>query len=219
MAKIGDLMLAHYSRTSAEHGATPRGVDWNRLEDVHIRYSKMLEVLRTDFLQLPGRPSLLDVGCGWGGLLEYAHSTGMSLDYTGIDIVKAMIEYGRSRFTEATFILGDILETNIVQGPFDFVVCNGILTLKPSVTIPEMERFAKHLIRTMFDLCRHGMAFNMMSTRVNFMVDNLYYQNPVEILSWLLSEISPRVRLDHSYSSLGSGKRRLYEFTAYAFKD
>ena len=46
-----------------------------------------------------------------------------------------------------------------------------------------MEAFARRLVRKLFDLCRYGIAFNMMSTRVNFMAPNLYYQNPVEMLA------------------------------------
>jgi hypothetical protein len=82
-----------------------------------------------------------------------------------------------------------------------------------------MERHTKRLARKMFELCRHGVAFNMMSTRVNFMVDNLYYQNPADLLAWLLAEVSPRVRLDHGYSSLASGKGKFYDFTVYVYKD
>ena len=219
MTSISELMRDHYSKTFATHGATPKGVDWNLIEDVEVRYSKMLHVFEKDFADLPLRPSLLDVGCGWGGLFEYAIKHGVPLNYTGIDIVKEMIEHARSRFKEGSFIHGNILDPQAAKASYDFVVCNGILALKPSVTIPEMERFAKTLIRRMFDLCNHGIAFNMMSTRVNYMVDNLYYQNPADLTTWLLTEISSRVRLDHGYSSLASGKRKLYEFTVYVYKD
>jgi hypothetical protein len=74
-------------------------------------------------------------------------------------------------------------------------------------------------VRKMFELCRHGIAFNMMSTRVNFMVGNLFYQNPSELFAWLLSEISPRVRFDHGYSSLASGRGKFYDFTVYVYRD
>jgi hypothetical protein len=71
----------------------------------------------------------------------------------------------------------------------------------------------------MFSLCRHGISFNAMSTRVNYMVDNLYYQNPADLMAWLLAEVSPRVVIDHGYSSLASGKGKYYDFTVYVYKD
>lgn len=219
MDDISALMQQHYSRTFAAHGATPKGVDWNFEEDVDVRYGKMLDVMRKDFYQAPARPSLLDVGCGWGGLLQFAKSRKLALAYTGIDLVEDMIAHARSSFSDGRFIHGDVLQAQIPEAPYDFVVCSGILTLKLTASILEMERYSRRLIRRLFDLCRHGIAFNMMSTRVNFMASNLYYQNPSELLAWLLADVSPRVRLDHGYSSLGSGKRRLYEFTAYIYKD
>jgi SAM-dependent methyltransferase len=219
MDKVSELMREHYARAFAEHGATAKGVDWNLQEDVDVRYGKMLEVFRKDFYDGPARPSLLDVGCGWGGLLQYAQARNAHFDYTGIDIVDEMIKHGRGAYPGARFLLGDVMDAGAAGGPYDFVVCSGILTLKLKLSAMEMERYAKRLIVRMFELCRHGIAFNLMSTRVNFMADNLYYQHPGEMLSWLLAEVSPRVRLDHGYSSLGSGKRRLYEFTAYVYKD
>jgi len=51
------------------------------------------------------------------------------------------------------------------------------------------------------------------------MVDNLYYQNPADLLAWMLTDLTPRVRLDHGYSSLASGKGKFYDFTVYAYKD
>ena len=81
-----------------------------------------------------------------------------------------------------------------------------------------MEMFAKRLIRKMFSLCRYGIAFNMMSTRVNFTVGNLYYQNPIELFTFLLNEVSPRVVIDHGYSSLQSGVGKYYDFTVYVYK-
>jgi 2-polyprenyl-3-methyl-5-hydroxy-6-metoxy-1,4-benzoquinol methylase len=207
----------HYAKTFERHGATSKGVDWNDETDVIVRYDKMLAVLQKDFAVIPPNASVLDVGCGWGGLLQRARSLDLPIRYTGIDVVDSMVEHGNRTFPDARFICGDVFDLN--DDAYDFVVCNGILTLKLGFSIPDMERFTKRFAAKMFGLCRHGMAFNMMSTRVNYMVDNLYYQNPGELLTWLLAEVSPRVRLDHGYSSLMSGRRKLYEFTVYVYKD
>ncbi|OYX97209.1 MAG: hypothetical protein B7Y80_20500, partial [Hyphomicrobium sp. 32-62-53] len=57
------------------------------------------------------------------------------------------------------------------------------------------------------------------SHRFRFMVPNLLYQNPAEMLTWLLIEVSPRVKIDHGYSSLASGRGKYYDFTVYLYKD
>ncbi len=217
MNRISSLLRDYHASVFSTHGATARGVDWNDESELRHRYDKMLRVLDMDFYKGPSRPSLLDVGCGWGGLASRAKELGVEMDYHGVDIVRAMVEHGEAAHPEATFFVGDILEIES-EGIYDFLICNGILTQKHDVSIPDMERYAKEVVRKMFSLCRYGIAFNMMSTRVNFAVGNLYYQNPVELFSWLLTEVSPRVVLDHGYSSLASGVGKYYDFTAYVYK-
>lgn len=218
MDDITRTLKDHYARTFEQYGATAKGVDWNDESELLVRYDKMLAVLQKDFASIPIPPSLLDVGCGWGGLLRRARSLGVPLRYTGIDVVEQMVSHGRAEFADASFECADVFKLS-APAAYDFVVCNAILTQKLGVSIPEMERYLKRLVVKMFELCRHGVAFNVMSTRVNFMAENLYYQNPVDLLSWLLTEVSPRVRLDHGYSSLASGKGKFYDFTVYVYKD
>ena len=103
-----------------------------------------------------------------------------------------------------------VLETSI-PGPFDYVVCNGILTQKLDVPGLAMDQFAARLIRRLFLLCERGIAFNVMTTKVNFFSNNLYYRNPSELLAWCMNELSPYVKLDHSYP--------LYEYTVYVYRD
>src|ERR1700722_5879498 len=70
----------------APWGATSRGVDWGEQSDVDLRYSKMLEVIGPQ--SASGKPArVLDVGCAYGGLLEYAKSRRIVVHCIGIDLV------------------------------------------------------------------------------------------------------------------------------------
>jgi SAM-dependent methyltransferase len=206
--KIIDAYRAHYAASFACHGATSRGVDWGEQSDVDLRYSKMLEVIEPQ--SAGGKPArVLDVGCGYGGLLEYAKSRRIVVDYTGIDLVPEMIEHARERHPDARFTVGDVLSSSD-QLDVDYAICNGVLTLKLESSILDMDRFARRLIRKMFSIARRGIAFNMMSTHVNFSAPNLYYKSPVEILAFC-GELSRRFRMDHAYP--------LYEYTVYIYRD
>ena len=218
MDQITQYLKNYYARTFEQHGATAKGVDWGDEQELLVRYDKMLAVMQKDFMAPIEKASVLDVGCGWGGQLRRANFLNIPLQYSGIDVVNEMILHGRAEFPDSEFIHGDVFELLEVDA-YDFVICNAILTQKLSITNIEMEKFSRKLILKMYDLCRHGIAFNMMSTRVNYNVANLYYQNPSEMLSWLLSDVSPRVRFDHGYSSLASGKGKFYDFTVYVYKD
>jgi 2-polyprenyl-3-methyl-5-hydroxy-6-metoxy-1,4-benzoquinol methylase len=215
---ITQKMHDYYAGTFAIHGANAKGVDWSDEQELAVRYGKMLAVTKKDFATLPETPSLLDVGCGWGGLLRHARSLGVKVDYTGIDVIAAMVEHGRKEFPDAIFMQQDIFELD-QNLTYDFVVANGVFTQKHEISIMDMEEFTRRMIHKMYQTCKHGIAFNMMSTRVNFMAPNLFYQDPSILLSWLLAEISPRIRLDHGYSSLHSGKGKFYDFTVYVYKD
>jgi SAM-dependent methyltransferase len=184
-----------------------RGVDWGSDErNLELRYEKMAAVIEPASAPDPA-PSLLDVGCGFGGFHSYLARTGREVVYTGIDLVPAMIAHAGRTFADATWIVGDIFEFDPTHR-FDYVVCNGILTQKLAATITEMDAFAEGLILKLFALCSRGVAFNVMSTKVSYMSDNLYYKSPVELLAWCLADVTPRVRIDHLYPPL-------HEYTMY----
>jgi SAM-dependent methyltransferase len=208
MDPISEALGRHYAETFERHGPTSQGVDWGAdVSRAELRYDKMLAVLGRE---PAAGASLLDVGCGYGGLLTHALGKGMKLDYTGIDVAANMVEWATANLSPGRFVLGDVL-THDLGRTFDFVVCNGVLTQKLQTTGLEMDRFAARLIRRLFDLCRRGAAFNVMTTKVNFFANNLYYRNPAELLAWCLSDVTPHLRLDHSYP--------LYEYTTYLYRE
>ena len=207
MKIISKKLKKHYEKTFLKFGPNAHGVDWGDEKSSFLRQSKMLAVIKPD---INFTPSLLDVGCGYGGLLAYSLKHKINIDYTGIDLVESMVKHAKNYFVKSDFIQGDI-HSHIFKNKFDYVVCNGILTQKLSTEIKKMDKYAKDLITKMFDLCIHGIAFNIMSNKVNFMADNLYYRSPVEMISFCLDELSHNIKLDHAYP--------LYEYTIYVYKD
>jgi 2-polyprenyl-3-methyl-5-hydroxy-6-metoxy-1,4-benzoquinol methylase len=207
LAAISLEMNNHYTTALKTHGPGPRGVDWGCLEDVILRYSKMLAVVPPEEWSR-GKPHLLDVGCGYGGLLSHLLNEKKSAQFSGIDVSKEMIEEASRTFPQESWIQGDVLEMPEDQ-KFDYVVCNGILTQKLSASHLDMNLYAQTVIKKLFSLCKKGVAFNVMSTYVNFQKASLYYRSPVEMLGFCLSEITRKVRLDHSY---------LYEYTVYLYR-
>lgn len=153
--------------------------------------------------------SLLDVGCGYGGLFDYFKAHQLPITYTGIDICEGMIDHAKAQHPEGTFICGSVQEMDAHQS-FDYVVCNGILTQKLTVSGRDMDAYAQALIKTMYAHCRTGIAFNVMTTHVDYQEPNLYYRNPVELLAWCMTTLSPKVRLDHSYP--------MFEYTLYVYR-
>lgn len=207
MEVVSKRLKEHYEKTFSEFGASSRGVDWGKDEDLLLRYDKMLSVARQE---AGSSVSMLDVGCGYGGLLDHAMAQDIEIEYSGIDVAENMIAHAKKHHETGTFYLGDVLH-HPFDLPYDYVVCNGILTQKLDATITEMDQFANSLIGRMFELCNNGIAFNIMSNKVNFMAENLYYRSPVEMLSFCLDNLSSKVKVDHAYP--------LFEYTVYVFRD
>ncbi|WP_432662697.1 methyltransferase domain-containing protein [Wukongibacter baidiensis] len=209
MNKITKEFMEHFTNKFQHHGPTPKGVDWGDNEEtVLLRYSKMLSV--KDSYNEP--ITLLDVGCGYGGLYEYAKEKGITLKYTGIDVSLPMIQYAQDKYKDTediTFICKDIFDFD-TDKKFDYIVCNGILTQKLSASIIEMDTYAHSLIKKMYELCNIGIAFNLLTTKVHYMVSHSYYRNPVELFAYCLNEFTNKIKIDHSYL--------LYEYTMYLYK-
>lgn len=208
MHEVSKALRDHYEKSFRAHGASSQGVDWGQdPAPTACRYEKMLAVIPPHQNR---RVSLLDVGCGYGGLFKYAKQKGIALAYTGIDVVESMISEAGAQHSDAVFLHGDILDATMTDH-FDYVVCNGILTQKLDVPALVMDEFAARLIRRMFALCRRGIAFNVMTTKVNYFSNNLYYRNPAELIAWCMSELTRHIKLDHAYP--------LFEYTLYLYRE
>jgi SAM-dependent methyltransferase len=209
MHSVTRRLRDHYAARFAEFGPTPRGVDWRREEDVELRYRQMLALIENEKVASMDTFTLLDVGCGYGGLYTYAKRRWPKMRYVGVEVAEEMINHAARHIPEARFYCEDVLSWQVDER-FDYVVCNGILTQKLDISIAEMDQFAHALIKKMFSLCNQGIAFNVMTTKVNYMMENLYYRNPVELFAYCLTEITKKVRIDHAYP--------LYEYTVYLYR-
>lgn len=207
---ISEKLKAHYRETFKNNGPNAKGVDWGAEDEVNLRYDRMIRVIDHTNSAASSDHSVLDVGCGYGGLRTYMNQNDLQVKYTGIDVVEEMIDCAKGLHKDCEFITGDILDIEDEEC-YDFVVCNGILTQKLDAGIKQTDEFAQVLIKKMFGLSKKGIAVNTMKTKVNFMAPNLYYRNPVELLAWCMNEVTDRVILDHAYP--------LYEYTIYLYKD
>ena len=204
---ISAIMHDHYRKTFEQYGETSMGVDWGGKDwATAIRNQNMLDVLANPLHSC----TLLDVGCGYGELSDFIKQKQLSIEYTGVDVVEGMIAAAKRRSQNSTFFHDDFLEWDPPH-KYDYVVCNGILTQKLTTSTLEMNEYARELIKKMFNLANIGVAFNCMTTFVNFQKDNLYYRSPSEMLAWCMSEVTPHVRLDAAYELW-------YEYTVYLYK-
>lgn len=200
-------IITHYESCLAEHGASAKGMDWPNEKDLSTRFDVMLEMIN-----VARQVSILDLGCGVGLLVDHMEKKGVSehLDYMGIDVSAKMIAAAKHRHPDKNFEIRDILINPLPSGSFDFVIMNGILTEKRGLRFEQMEDYAKALIKTAYDSCNHGLAFNVMSWHVDWQREDLFHWPIDNVVSFMVAECSRDIVMRMDYG--------LYEYTIYLYR-
>jgi len=132
-------------------------VGWESTAVQRVRFESLLQALAPGDLDASTR--LLDVGCGLGDLYGYLAETGREVDYTGIDVLPAMIEEARERHPGARFEVRDLLEMDTDRS-WDVVICSGGL----SASFGD-EATSWMFIERLYELSNWVTAFNVQSDR------------------------------------------------------
>jgi len=202
-------IVAHYEACLEQHGDTHLGVAWPNAADARRRYEVMLDVVGRD---TPGENvSLLDFGCGTAHLYEHMIATGVvGIDYAGLDLSDRFIAVARRKFPAVTFYCADLLEDDRRVPSFDYVVLNGVFTLKTVLKFDDMLAYFEQLLTKVWAKTRRGLAFNVMSVHVDWERDDLFHL-PFDTLAALLTARLTRnfvIRNDYG----------LYEYTTYVYR-
>jgi SAM-dependent methyltransferase len=202
-------IVAHYEDCLSRHGDTHRGVDWPRAEDAKLRYRVMLGLIPADS---PRPARLLDFGCGAGHLLEFIRRRGVAgIAYHGLDLSPRFATLCRTKFPDAPFTCGDLLEDNLELPEFDYVVMNGVFTEKCSLSHHAMWDYMRELLRRIWPFARRGLAFNVMSQQVDWERDDLFHLSCDALLTFLKAELSRHCVIRQDYG--------LFEYTAYVYRE
>jgi SAM-dependent methyltransferase len=202
-------IVRHYEACLERHGPTHLGVDWPDLDDLRVRYRVMMDVVAAG---AEGIPSVLDLGCGPALLIDHLEAIGglESIRYMGIDISAKMIEAARRRWPTHRFETRDILSNSLADQSFDYVLMNGVLTEKRTLSDGDMTAYAQRLIAAAFAGARKAIAFNVMSTHVDWRRDDLFHWSYDAVAAFLTTQVSRHFIFRADYG--------LYEYTVYVFR-
>lgn len=151
---------------------------------------------------------IIDLGCGFGDLLQFCRDEKLDIRYTGIDINPNLIEAARKRFPEAEFLVADITVDAIENA--DYVLSTSSFNLK--LRHQNNYEFAERILSSAFKCARKGVAVDFLSSYVDFQgnPEEAFYYEPEKIFS-SAKKITKCVTLRHDYP--------LFEFCVYLFPD
>ena len=183
----------YYTDKFRIYGPTLKGVGWTEKKKSKNRYKVLLKLLK--FKTDKKIFSLLDVGCGYGELVNYLPKN-LKYTYTGIDVVKEMISYAKNnnKNQRCKFYLKNILN---ISKKYDFIICNGVFTLKNNLSQKEMKQFVIRCINIFNKFSKIGFSFNLMSEVVDYKSKILFYPKSNIIIKTLKNKNISVIKIDN----------------------
>lgn len=196
MGKIADLYSTYYRM----HGDSLASLGYPKgAQDARFRAMFQIGQLQN--------ASILDVGCGFGHMLDYLRSWNINARYTGIDITPPMIDIARRKHPDADFRLLNILECSLEER-WDWVFLVGAFNAAPARE--GWWELVQQMMMKMWELCRIGMAADFLSSHVDFQKPGSFHADPGQVFAFA-KKLTRRVTLRHDYMA--------YEFMVYLYKD
>lgn len=161
-----------------------------------------------------GGVSINDLGCGYGALYEFIKMNNMRLSkYFGYDISEVMIEAANE------FILKNNQEkdceiflenSSLITHYADYSIASGIFNTIFDEQESQWRDYILAVLHNMNEKSYKGFSFNMLTDKVDFRGENLYYANPCYYFEICRKYFSKKVVLLHDYP--------LFEWTILVLK-
>ncbi|GAP20829.1 class I SAM-dependent methyltransferase [Leptolinea tardivitalis] len=193
---------SYFAEKLEQHGATPRGVDWNSNGAQDTRFMQLARII-----DRPERPySLLDYGSGFGSFYDYLVNQGVRPQrYVGFDIVEGMVVKGRELHAGIEGV--EFSQTDDNLPVCDYVVASGIFNIKLDTEYDTWTEYVIKTITRMNDLADRGFSVNFLTkySDADHMRPDLYYADPGYLFDICKRRFSRNVAILHDYD--------LYDFT------
>jgi len=201
------ILAQHYENCLEKHGDSHLGVDWPNALDASVRYNIMMDLVRSGERNF----SILDFGCGAGHFLEHLRSgPECGCRYAGADLSQKFIDLCKKKFPQEEFFQIDAIQDKF-PAEYDYIVANGVFTEKRDLSFDEMFDFFSVVVTKLFNACRRGIAFNVMSAQVEWQRDDLFHLPLDRLADFLVGNLSRHFVIRNDYG--------LYEYTVYLYKN
>jgi SAM-dependent methyltransferase len=210
--KIHLELAEHYSNCLQKHGDSAIGMDWPNELQTNIRHAVMTEIFKYNIKEGNEKLKILDFACGTSHYFNYLKDNGFSenIEYTGIDINPDAILIAKDKFPKNNYMCVDVLESVNELTNYDYIIINGLFTQKRSMSEVQMQQFLIGILTVLFPYFSKGLAFNAMSSQVDYRKKEAFHLDLNWITQVLVNKFSRKFIVRHDYE--------LYENTIFIFK-
>jgi SAM-dependent methyltransferase len=211
-AVTSGILIDYYADQLSRYGDTPLGAAWPDGQGQKLRFKTFERIIE-------GRSgkdevTVLDLGCGTGSFYSYILENKLNyIKYIGVDVLEDALSFARHKFSDVPFYNIDILscsENALSSVKSDYVIANGLFTVKRHATDEQMWQFMAEMIAKMWPYVNKGIIFNVMSKNVDWERDDLFHVSYDRMANYLHSLAGRYIGFCADYG--------LYEYTAYALK-
>ncbi|MEO8449704.1 MAG: methyltransferase domain-containing protein [Gemmatimonadota bacterium] len=177
----------HYQARFLAHGDHELATQMSRAGQ-RFRFEKVFEI--GDLTNA----RVLDLGCGLGDMYPLLLERCPGVVYEGIDLVPEMTAHAAAKYPGIRFRAVDVLAETITDR-FDYVLMSVVF----NNALPDATEFLERLIERAFALAGKGLAFNFLSTYVNFRDAEMAYHDPARVFDFCIRRLSRKVVVQHHY--------------------
>jgi hypothetical protein len=196
-----DSVRKYFDGALKNHGATPRGADWNSEGSQATRFDQLMKVIedKNGF-------SVFDYGSGYGALIEHLLDREYHFEhYYGFDILESMVVEGQKQHNKMNNVT---FSSSLADIPVvDYTIASGVFNYRAQAPYEEWTQYTIECLEKINLLSRKGFSSNFLTkySDEDHMRSDLYYADPCYLFDYCKTHFSKNVALLHDY--------KLYDFT------
>lgn len=180
----------YYETAVKKHGDSLSALGWKS----HYSQFARFEALFSQWHLAPG-DAVLDVGCGFGDLVDFLSENAIPVNYLGIDLSPAMIAQAKKNHPGFQFEVGDLFGN--IPYSADYVVASGAFSLHTR----DPYFYLESAVNKMVAMAQKGVALNMLSSQTPTQDrgdEYFFYFEPSKVVE-IATRYSARWTLLHHY--------------------
>lgn len=201
-------IIENYRERLRKHGPSPQAVQYSDAESQSARFAVLAAID-------PNMESVLDVGSGLCDFVRFLRARGSTARYLGVDIVPEFVALSQEALIEDPAAEAALLDVETFELPsgFEYAVLSGVF----NNVMDDNWAFMAVTLRRMWAAATRGIAFNAMSTYVDYRDSDLWYVDPARVLDFCKSELGGHPVLRHDYVTHPGGFP--FEFAVHVYRE